>query len=250
MGIKDEYHQNAILISVEELLQQGSLYGVDKLPLQSQRQGSGVSGSVGGPIIGNEHNFIEYNFSSLKQCDKCLKHLRGLQRQGLVCQDCNIKVHRICSVTGGLKGCQFSTIINNNRNNTLRSGTTQQQHQQQSHHQKTMINYFGLSLCLQYNKNELPAPLVIIKCCKELERQAILNHNLDLYRLYRSSIPINNDDIIKLRDKLNSDIYNINLSEYSPQLIGEIIKKFLRELPDPVIPVGVYERFLEASSKL
>lgn len=42
---------------------------------------------------------------------------------------------------------------------------------------------------------------------------------------------------------------NADLDCYTPQCIASVLKKFLQELPDPVIPVQFYDRFLEASSK-
>lgn len=42
---------------------------------------------------------------------------------------------------------------------------------------------------------------------------------------------------------------NADLSSYSAQCVAGVLKKFLRELPDPVIPVQFYDRFIEASSE-
>lgn len=45
------------------------------------------------------------------------------------------------------------------------------------------------------------------------------------------------------------DVCNADLNPYGPQCIASVLKKFLRELPDPVIPVQWYDKFLEASSE-
>lgn len=63
----------------------------------------------------------------------------------------------------------------------------------------------------------------------------------------------NHDDSvfgIKSRSILHfSDVCNADLSSYSAQCVAGVLKKFLRELPDPVIPVQFYDRFIEASSE-
>ena len=46
-----------------------------------------------------------------------------------------------------------------------------------------------------------------------------------------------------------ADVCNADLNPYTPQCISSVLKKFLRELPDPVVPVQWYDRFLEAASE-
>lgn len=40
---------------------------------------------------------------------------------------------------------------------------------------------------------------------------------------------------------------NVDLSIYEPHVIAYLIKRYLRELPDPVISESFYERFIEAT---
>lgn len=46
-----------------------------------------------------------------------------------------------------------------------------------------------------------------------------------------------------------TDLQNVDFADYEPHCIASVLKKFLRELPDPIIPVQWYDRFLEASRK-
>lgn len=79
----------------------------------------------------------------------------------------------------------------------------------------------------------------------EIERQARTQANLDLYKLYRTKIPL--DNLIELRDVLNTtndQLLEIDLTKYEIQYLVSIMKRFLRELPDPLVPVEYYDRFI------
>lgn len=89
------------------------------------------------------------------------------------------------------------------------------------------------------------APLLIMLLTTEIERQARLQTNLDLYKLFRYKIPLEN--LIELRDVLNTtndQLKQIDLSKYEIQHLVSTMKRFLRELPDPLIPVQFYDRFI------
>ncbi|XP_055630885.1 phosphatidylinositol 3-kinase regulatory subunit alpha isoform X2 [Toxorhynchites rutilus septentrionalis] len=232
MGIKNEFHQQTILASIKDLLTSA------EKPIQSGgtlRTTSGGGGIVLG-ITGEEgdnladkhsHDLVDHSFSKLVKCDKCQQYLRGLIHQGLLCKQCNLIVHRQCSATG-LKPCAVET---GSRTVALTNRSQQ---------------VFGLGLCQLFNVAELPAPQIVIILCNELEQKAMCNMNLDLYKLYRTTPP-NYDEVNKLRDSLNENLINTDLSSYSPECVATVLKKFLRELPDPIIPVMFYDKFVEAS---
>ena len=50
-------------------------------------------------------------------------------------------------------------------------------------------------------------------------------------------------------DWFSGDRRNVNLSNYETTCIAGTLKKYLRELPDPVIPEILYPQFVEAASK-
>lgn len=77
------------------------------------------------------------------------------------------------------------------------------------------------------------------------------NQTLEIYNLYSTSAPT--DQFNELRQKLDEEtdpeVISSIFTNYSPSCIVNIFKKFLRELPDPIIPVQWYDRFIEAASK-
>lgn len=81
----------------------------------------------------------------------------------------------------------------------------------------------------------------------EIERQAKNQTQLDLYKLYRTKIPL--ECLIELRDVLNTtndQLQQIDLTKYEIQYLVSILKRYLRELPDPVICTRYYEQFITA----
>lgn len=211
MGIKDEFHQKAILTCIEELCKNNQ-------PIRTISPASDQVDQKDGP----SHRLLEHSFSTLERCDKCNKYLRGLLHQGFICKDCGLVAHRTCSATN-LSPCPSPGLERHVRFNSV----------------------FGLALCGQFNPKELSAPKLVILCVQEIESKAISNNSLDLYKLYRSMPP--SDQLAELRQKINEDLIKVEFSDFSPYCVATILKKFLRELPDPVIPVQWYDRFLEAS---
>ncbi|XP_020283758.1 phosphatidylinositol 3-kinase regulatory subunit alpha isoform X4 [Pseudomyrmex gracilis] len=231
MGIKDEFHQRSILVCIEELCQ------LSPPPVATETAGttSPLVDSLGSCSLGisysdnnvtnNAHNLVPQSFSVLEKCGKCHKYLRGLLHQGFLCQDCGLVAHRTCSATGLPSNC-----VSTDSNNRISRFTS----------------VFGLALCSQFDISAHEAPILVERCARMLESLAFADTTLDLYKVYHSSPT--NEQTLELRQKLNEDVCNADLTSYSPQCIASVLKKFLRELPDPVIPVQMYDRFLEASS--
>lgn len=212
MGIKDEFHQKAILVCIDQL------------------QNGGHDGDPGGPGVGDcstpasHHTLRNHSFHDLRRCDKCGLYLRGFIHQGQFCQDCGLIAHRTCAATGLPPCVQHSS----------------------SYFSRIMLSsVFGLSLCTQFNPGESMAPLLLVRCCEELLYQAKSDSSLDLYRLYRT--PPQQDSLAKLREACDDDINAADLGLYEPHVIAYLIKRYLRELPEPVIPENCYDRFIGAA---
>ncbi|XP_034172731.1 phosphatidylinositol 3-kinase regulatory subunit alpha isoform X3 [Osmia lignaria lignaria] len=234
MGIKDEFHQRTILACIEELCQSSASPSSISLPqfaaIATPSTSSMVTDSIssvasGSSTCNNAHTLMPQSFSVLEKCDKCHKYLRGLLHQGFLCLDCGLVAHRTCTATGLPPNCL--PVDSENRV-----------------HRFTPV--FGLGLCLQFDTSTRTAPILVERCTRALEEKAFADSTLDLYKVYHSSPP--NEQTLELRQKLNEDVCNADLNSYTPQCIASVLKKFLRELPDPVIPVQFYDRFIEASN--
>ncbi|XP_043525585.1 phosphatidylinositol 3-kinase regulatory subunit alpha isoform X2 [Frieseomelitta varia] len=230
MGIKDDFHQKTILACIEELCHAPStsatLSEAATTATSNTSSGETVTGCSSSVATGNSpHTLMPQSFSVLEKCDKCHKYLRGLLHQGFLCLDCGLVAHRTCTATGLPSNCM--PVDSENRT-----------------HRFTPV--FGLGLCSQFDISSRSAPLLVERCTSALEEKAFEDSTLDLYKVYHSSPP--NEKTLELRQKLNEDVCNADLSSYSAQCVASVLKKFLRELPDPVIPVQFYDRFIEASN--
>ncbi|XP_021697484.1 phosphatidylinositol 3-kinase regulatory subunit alpha isoform X3 [Aedes aegypti] len=249
MGIKNEFHQQTILASIKDLLTSAEKPIQSGGTMRTISGGSGIVLKIAGEDSGlgstdpaatggkHSHDLVNHSFLKLVKCDKCQQYLRGLIHQGLLCKQCNLIVHRQCSVTG-LMPCTATTGVDTGGSRTPTTTVLATTNRAQP--------VFGVGLCHQFNVDQLPAPQIVIILCNELEQKALCDDNLDLYKLYRTT-PSSYDEVNKLRDSLNENLINTDLSNYSPECVATVLKKFLRELPDPIIPVLFYDKFIEAS---
>lgn len=213
MGIKDEFHRKTILHSVDELC--------------SARPVSTVAADMGLVAPDATHRLKPTTFARLEECNQCQKPLRGLHMQGLSCQDCPTITHRTCAAINTLPQCRGM------------DGGRGLRH---------VSRYaFGRSLCSSFDVSagEM-APLILRRLVEELELQASLSR-IDVYRLYQ--LTTTNEQMEQLRKRLEMNPNTVQLAEYSPQCLVSMIKNFLRDLPDPVIPVQFYDYFVLASRK-
>jgi phosphoinositide-3-kinase regulatory subunit len=94
MGVKDEFHQKAILVCVDELCQRSTSTSSSSAAAAISNSASadllqlasGANSSAQGNNGSHLHRLAESSFTSLERCDKCHKFLRGLLHQGFICQ--------------------------------------------------------------------------------------------------------------------------------------------------------------------
>ncbi|TIB18890.1 hypothetical protein E3P92_00350 [Wallemia ichthyophaga] len=85
-------------------------------------------------------------------------------------------------------------------------------------------------------------PILIDKCLNEIEKRGLLETGI--YRLSGAISSITN-----LKDAFDSDASAINLSEGDARDVHSvtgILKLYLRELPEPVVPYAMYPSFIQA----
>lgn len=214
MRVKDTFHQDAIMNAIDELKRRSILTREDLKRSENDTKTRLQNGSV---FKADRHYFLLKTISKQENCHLCTKQLLGILHQGYLCQHCGLLVHRQCSNLG-LPDC--------------------------IHSQKAKIEFkqyiFGLSLFDLMDSHE-EAPELLIKAFKIIESRA-KDTNEDLFEVYQLST--DTSTIVKLKEQIDQNGINlVNLEQYDLSMIGSIVKAFLRELQDSVIPEEEYSRF-------
>jgi len=162
------------------------------------------------------HNFKIHTYK-LQWCDYCGDFMWGWIQQGMQCTDCNMNVHKQCS-----------KLLPADCNPTS----------------KHLKRCFGVDLITFVKLKQSIRPAVVDCCVKEVESRGL--HSEGLYR-----VPGNHDDILRLKnefDQEDSTGYDVRLSEISDiNTVCGVLKMYLRELPNPILPYQLYSRFINAA---
>ena len=222
--IRDSYHHAAIMQSRDELIFRSRHYSNIQQMVKEQDQ-------IRDHLTKNQykadhHYFLLHTFSKSTNCDMCTRPLLGIIHQGLLCQKCGIIVHRQCSCNG-LPYCSSSTkVIVANK------------------HHLFGVSLFDLITTQQQQSNESNVPFLLIKAFKTIEERAYTNQE-DLYDVYRLSADTSKIDQIK--QQLNENgIELTDFDNYDLNTIAAIVKSFLRDLQDSVIPEEMYEKLISS----
>ncbi|XP_063962656.1 phosphatidylinositol 3-kinase regulatory subunit alpha-like [Lytechinus pictus] len=219
ISVLDKFHQQCILIARDELC-----WGKSKTRsggmTPSRNQGDGLAISPDCTYPNSEHRLKERTFSTMQWCDKCGKFMFGLVQQGLECSNCGCIFHRTCAATG-LPRCDPSGV-RTRRDSAIRA------------------NVFSQSLADQFDPSHSHAPLVVVKCVEAIESKGVGERGL--YRVSSSTSAVND-----IKRSFNENPDAVDLSRYTDvHCITGVLKRYLRELPNPVIPIEMYDSLLTA----
>ncbi|KAL8590212.1 hypothetical protein ACOMHN_010407 [Nucella lapillus] len=238
MGISDEFHQRSVTVRVDELCGRNS----DDKPCASRFLPVGQCLDMEAAAGDSEHQFSEYTLSSLQRCHMCDKLLYGhLHQPGLQCRECGLCCHQFCSSQHPTQ-CSSSSSSSSSSNNVPR---VEQSRQRRPSFTQNAV--FGSELSEEVEKSRMEAPWAVVKCVQEIEQWCI-EHKSEAISIYR--ISARTEEINEIKEAFNTgEQEKVNLGTYDVHCIAGVLKKYLRELPNPVIPVEVYYQFIEASKQ-
>ncbi|XP_033111812.1 N-chimaerin-like isoform X2 [Anneissia japonica] len=161
------------------------------------------------------HNFKVHTFG-LHWCEYCGNFMWGLIAQGVKCTDCGLSVHKQC--------CK--------------------QIPQDCMPDKRLIKrVYGIDLTTLVKAHNTTRPMVVDMCIKEIEERG-----LDMEGIYR--VPGMLDDVDYIQHSFDNDNENAKIGPHDVPDINALagaLKLFLRQLPIPLIPFELYEKFMNAA---
>ncbi|XP_071953625.1 unconventional myosin-IXb-like isoform X2 [Antedon mediterranea] len=157
------------------------------------------------------HHFHNYQFNIPTLCEICNNFL-WLMEKGHLCQDCKLSLHKKC----------LSKLVGKCNGQPI--GKQGQ--------------IFGTALS-SLTRGSSMIPKIIEKCIYHIEL-----HGLYQEGIYRRPGPEAKVKEIKTRINSGEDVESIDLGSYTVLVVGQVLKAFFREMPEPLITFQMYDEFL------
>lgn len=226
IGIRNTDHQTCLQLALKDLISEDVVF--------PGRRNISENASIDElrSILNHTHNFLEVSFPHAELCDFCSKYLRGINSQGYQCAVCHYIVHKTCMKNGITETC----VQVKSSGRPLRDISY------------TISNslVYGSEIDDQFNVRSLPAPNCFVLATRTLELLA-QSMRLDICTLYK---PVSIPDYFSYDVNeafLNSEQVENIILDVPPEQIVCFIKKYLRELQNPLIPLKFYDQFVRAA---
>ncbi|XP_065214145.1 phosphatidylinositol 3-kinase regulatory subunit alpha isoform X2 [Planococcus citri] len=219
IGIHDSKHQNIMLSCIDDLVS----YAFRGSRIMECHNIADIK-----DVNFGSHKMVKYNSPLLEKCASCDKFKRGPFYQEFLCKECGLLAHTECNGSG-LTSCKpFPEETINNFKDRI-----------------DLKNQLGVGVCSLFNVKVQAAPTVIIRCTEELEARGRNSPELDLYNVYRATP--SHESLRELCSAISTGGDDHDFSGFDIGCVSGYFKKYLRELPDSLIPIQWYDRFLDAS---
>ncbi|KAM3866271.1 unconventional myosin-IXb [Diretmus argenteus] len=167
-----------------------------------------------GPL---DHLFSTYQVNIMQSCDLCGSYIWGMEK-AYMCSACKLICHKKC-LTKVITDCSTRCA----RKDDSMPGSL----------------HFGVQVCVLTNKAN-PVPKVV---------ELLLMH-VELNGLYTEGIYRKSGSACRARELhqiLETDPEGVSLDNYPIHTITGLVKRWLRELPDPLMTFSLYNDFLHAA---
>ncbi|KAJ3055123.1 hypothetical protein HK097_011436, partial [Rhizophlyctis rosea] len=167
------------------------------------------------------HSFQPHPYMSPRKCDLCNEKLWGKEMR---CEDCGYHCHQKCA-SNVASNCQAL------------SSTDQLA-------ESSQVPVFGTDLTKLVEAEDADVPSIVRKCVQVVEQRG-----MDFEGIYRKSGPLTQINKIIASVNRGDDVDLDDEENYVDIMaVTSILKQYLRDLPEPLIPGSMYSEVLGAAS--
>ncbi|KAK0416223.1 hypothetical protein QR680_012356 [Steinernema hermaphroditum] len=181
--------------------------------MQYNRQQNDKSSTVARQPTARCHNFAPHTFKMPHYCDYCRNYMWGLVQQGVRCADCGFAAHKKCSEKA-VADCRPEA--------------------------KYVRRQFGVELWTLCMAHRVHIPPVLAACIREVELRGLNAEGI--YRVSGS-----HEQMERLKRQFDANYQSVDLSIIDDiHTVAGLLKLYLRQLPQQLIPFSVYKSLLSA----
>lgn len=157
---------------------------------------------------------VTHHFRKLKTFSKCRECDSYVYWQGYECADCGLSAHKKCLETLALQ-CGHRRL-------------------------PRKMNTFGVDLSAHLAETNAQVPPLVIKCVQEIHTRGLKTQGI--YRV--SSVK---HKMEKLCQAFENGAELVDLSDIPPHVIANVLKLYMRQLPEPLLTYGLYQDFVKVA---
>uniref|UniRef100_T1J438 Rho-GAP domain-containing protein n=1 Tax=Strigamia maritima TaxID=126957 RepID=T1J438_STRMM len=159
---------------------------------------------------------ITHTFRKLRSPARCRECDTYVYFQGLDCIECGLACHKKCVETLALQ-CGHKRM-------------------------KPKLTTFGIDLSVHLNETNCEVPHLVTRCIDEIERRG--SHIKGIYRV--SGVK---SKVEKLCQSFENGVELVDLSDIHPNVTANVLKLYLRQLPEPLLTYNLYLNFIQLAQK-
>ncbi|XP_035277846.1 unconventional myosin-IXb-like isoform X1 [Anguilla anguilla] len=216
-GQKQEAEVKLVLNLFQSVLDgfvRGEMRREDSLPTKPSKKEKSSSKDKFESVL--DHTLRTYQVNIMQSCDQCGSYIWGMEK-AFMCCSCKMICHKKCL-------SKISTDCS-----TLCA---------KKYDGETDTLQFGVRVSLLISSSN-PVPIVMEKMLGHVEMNGLYTEGI-----YRKSGSASRAR--ELHQVLDSDVQSVCLEDYPIHTITSLVKKWLRELPDPLMTFTHYDDFLRA----
>lgn len=217
MGINEDFKQKALVLCVDGFCSRNNSVS----SMEETKNAIDETCTDGETSPRCQQQLLDHSFPPPLSCEKCQAYLNNFLYQNILCQVCRLSCPHPCTHDP-------PPLYTENKDSPRR---------------QSAASVFGKELSVQFNPSEQTSPSLVSRCIQEIENRAKQIKGVDLYHIYRK--PISPNIVAELKQKLSEDITNAELANYDISCVASAFKKYLRELPNPILSIQHYDMFLE-----